>query len=154
VINVNELCCEYLGIDLNGEIKAHFQPLGAENNFDGISLRRHNHRVAWEVEVSDEFIEWYDSLGVDEWETVNTAVDWLAAIGPSLGRPHVDTLHGSSIPKSCASSTRADRIEFCSHLTLAEMHTSFSAVIKPASQIGMRMPFGGPRQSTSGTSRK
>jgi hypothetical protein len=51
--------------------------------------------MAWEVEVSDEFIEWYDSL--NEWEgvSVDSAVDTLVKNGPALGRPLVDTLKGT-----------------------------------------------------------
>jgi hypothetical protein len=51
--------------------------------------------MAWQVEVSDEFTDWYDSLHEDEWESVNSAVDKLASFGPVLGRPYVDTLIGS-----------------------------------------------------------
>ncbi len=54
--------------------------------------------MTWEVEVSDEFREWYDSLSEDEWESVNAAVDVLAAYGPDLGRPYVDSLRGSRFP--------------------------------------------------------
>jgi hypothetical protein len=53
--------------------------------------------MTWEVEVSDEFILWYDALDVEEWESINSAVEWLTVYGPALGRPHVDTLKGSSI---------------------------------------------------------
>jgi hypothetical protein len=48
--------------------------------------------MTWEVEVSDEFIEWYDSLDEDEGVSVDTAVDMLKEFGPTLGRPYVDTL--------------------------------------------------------------
>jgi hypothetical protein len=54
--------------------------------------------MTWEVEVSDEFIEWYDSLNLQEWESVNGAVGKLELYGPTLGRPYVDTLVGSRYP--------------------------------------------------------
>jgi hypothetical protein len=54
-----------------------------------------NGGMAWEVEVSDEFADWYRSLDEDESESVDTSVDTLAAYGPMLGRPDVDTLKGS-----------------------------------------------------------
>jgi len=54
--------------------------------------------MAWEVEVSDEFREWYDALTVEEWASVNGAVDALEQLGPALGRPLVDTLRGSRYP--------------------------------------------------------
>lgn len=51
--------------------------------------------MAWEVEVSDEFIDWYSSLALEERKSVTVAVDALALAGPGLGRPLVDTLKGS-----------------------------------------------------------
>jgi len=51
--------------------------------------------VAWEVEVSDEFAGWYESLDEFEGESVDTAVDMLVEYGPALGRPYADTLKGS-----------------------------------------------------------
>lgn len=51
--------------------------------------------MAWEVEVSDEFAEWYRALDDEECESVDTSVDMLVAYGPMLGRPDVDTLKGS-----------------------------------------------------------
>jgi hypothetical protein len=53
--------------------------------------------MTWEVEVSDEFIEWYDSLNELEGVSVDSAVDKLTEYGPTLGRPYADTLKGSSI---------------------------------------------------------
>jgi hypothetical protein len=52
--------------------------------------------MTWEVEVSDEFIAWYDSLDEEEGVSVDTAVDMLVEYGPTLGRPHADTLKGST----------------------------------------------------------
>lgn len=54
--------------------------------------------MAWDIEVSDEFTEWYEALSENEMESVNFAVDILGNAGPALGRPHVDTLKGSRIP--------------------------------------------------------
>jgi hypothetical protein len=54
--------------------------------------------MAWEVEVSDEFLEWYDGLREDEWSSVNNAVDILATYGPDLGCPYVDSIRGSRFP--------------------------------------------------------
>jgi hypothetical protein len=54
--------------------------------------------MVWEVKVSDEFIEWYDSLNEHEGESVDSAVDMLVEYGPTLGRPYVDTLNGSAYP--------------------------------------------------------
>ena len=54
--------------------------------------------MAWEVEVSDEFSEWYATLDEEESESVDTSVDMLVEYGPMLGRPDVDTLKGSRYP--------------------------------------------------------
>ena len=54
--------------------------------------------MAWDVEVSDEFVAWYGALKEDESESVDTAVDMLVEYGPRLGRPYSDTLKGSRYP--------------------------------------------------------
>ncbi|MGH9343893.1 MAG: type II toxin-antitoxin system RelE/ParE family toxin [Terriglobia bacterium] len=54
--------------------------------------------MTWQVEVSDEFVEWYNSLNEEEWESINGAVDMLREYGATLGRPDVDTLKGSRYP--------------------------------------------------------
>ena len=54
--------------------------------------------MAWEVEVSDEFREWYLARPVDLREAIAAGVDTLAEAGPELGRPLVDTVKGSRYP--------------------------------------------------------
>jgi len=54
--------------------------------------------MAWEIEVSDEFKDWYNSLDEPEWESVNSAVGKLERYGPELGRPYADTLYSSKFP--------------------------------------------------------
>ncbi|MCL2660284.1 MAG: type II toxin-antitoxin system RelE/ParE family toxin [Acidobacteriaceae bacterium] len=49
----------------------------------------------WDVEVSDEFGQWYTALNESERTSVATAVDMLAEHGPLLARPYADTLTGS-----------------------------------------------------------
>ena len=51
--------------------------------------------MAWEAEVSDEFLEWYNALNDDELESVHFSVGLLEEAGPILGRPHVDTVRQS-----------------------------------------------------------
>jgi hypothetical protein len=48
--------------------------------------------VAWEVEFTDEFEIWWDSLSADEQEEINAKVDLLEERGPSLSRPHADVI--------------------------------------------------------------
>lgn len=51
--------------------------------------------MALEIEASDEFVEWYDSLSELESVSVDTAVDMLGEYGPTLARPYADTLKSS-----------------------------------------------------------
>lgn len=46
----------------------------------------------WEVEYSAEFGAWWDSLEEDVQESIAHDIEVLAAIGPGLGRPLVDTI--------------------------------------------------------------
>jgi hypothetical protein len=51
--------------------------------------------VPWEVEYTDQFGAWWDRLSKEDQERVAAAVEVLEEIGPPLGRPWVDTIHGS-----------------------------------------------------------
>lgn len=53
--------------------------------------------MGWDVEVTDEFIEWYDGLGEADDDAVSAAIEYLIERGPSLGRPFVDTIDRSQI---------------------------------------------------------
>jgi len=52
-------------------------------------------RGMWEIEVTDQFIAWYDGLDEPQGAAVGNAVERLAEGGPTLGRPLVDTLKGA-----------------------------------------------------------
>ena len=54
--------------------------------------------MAWEVEYTDEFAEWWETLDAKDEDAVIRAVRMLEERGPGLGRPLVDTLHGSRHP--------------------------------------------------------
>ncbi|MBN1345640.1 MAG: type II toxin-antitoxin system RelE/ParE family toxin [Phycisphaerae bacterium] len=49
----------------------------------------------WEVEYTDEFERWWNSLGEAEQDSIDRVVLLLMKVGPVLGRPHVDTIEGS-----------------------------------------------------------
>lgn len=49
----------------------------------------------WEVEYTDEFGKWWDSLPEDAQEAIARDVEILEQVGPGLGRPQVDTVKGS-----------------------------------------------------------
>lgn len=45
--------------------------------------------------MTDEFVQWWDGLTLDQQESVTDRVDLLADRGPELGRPVVDRITGS-----------------------------------------------------------
>lgn len=49
----------------------------------------------WDVEVTNQFVQWWDTLSVEEQESIKAVVDMLEQRGPGLGRPLVDTIRGS-----------------------------------------------------------
>lgn len=49
----------------------------------------------WEIEGTNEFRDWYESLTNEEVARVDTAVEMLIESGPILGRPWVDSIAGS-----------------------------------------------------------
>lgn len=56
-----------------------------------------NDEGEWSIYVVDEVLEWINQLGSVENGRVVRALDALAAAGPGLGRPLVDTIQGSVI---------------------------------------------------------
>lgn len=53
--------------------------------------------MGFEVEVTNEFAEWYQSLDGDERAAIEVRVDLLAEEGPNLKRPVVGEIVGSKI---------------------------------------------------------
>src|ERR1700736_2967381 len=51
--------------------------------------------MAWVVERTDEMTTWYEGLSAGDQAPVEYSVAVLAEGGPSLGRPHVDTVNYS-----------------------------------------------------------
>jgi hypothetical protein len=49
----------------------------------------------WEVEVTDQFVEWWARLTEGQQEAITDRVVLLAERGPDLGRPVVDRIHTS-----------------------------------------------------------
>jgi hypothetical protein len=49
----------------------------------------------WNVEFTDEFADWWESLSPDQQSSVEAGVRLLEQYGPHLSRPHADTLKGS-----------------------------------------------------------
>jgi hypothetical protein len=48
--------------------------------------------VAWEIEFTDEFGSWWDTLSPDEQAEIDAKVDLPEEHGPSLPRPHSDVI--------------------------------------------------------------
>ena len=51
--------------------------------------------MAWDVEVTDEFAEWFRTLGENDQDSVHFTVDQLIAQGPLLGFPQSSGINGS-----------------------------------------------------------
>ncbi len=51
--------------------------------------------MAWDVEFTDEFGEWWDALDENEQESIDTVVRLLEARGPTLPYPHSSDVRGS-----------------------------------------------------------
>ena len=54
--------------------------------------------MEWEVEYTDEFEEWWNSLTEAEQKDVDAKVRLLELYGPSLPRPHSDVIASSTYP--------------------------------------------------------
>ena len=54
--------------------------------------------MAWEVEYTDEFAEWWDTLTAKEQDSIDPGVLLLQERGPAVGRPWVDTIKTSRHP--------------------------------------------------------
>jgi len=49
----------------------------------------------WDVEYTDEFGAWWESLTSDEQASLDAGVRLLEKFGPNMPRPYVDTVKGS-----------------------------------------------------------
>jgi hypothetical protein len=49
----------------------------------------------WDIEVTDEFLEWWRDLDVSQQEALTDRIELLGERGPDLGRPVVDRIHTS-----------------------------------------------------------
>ena len=53
--------------------------------------------MAWEVNTTDHFVEWYCSLTELEQDEIIAIVELLSEHGPELDRPYADRIKGSTI---------------------------------------------------------
>ncbi|MCH7735379.1 MAG: type II toxin-antitoxin system RelE/ParE family toxin [Chloroflexi bacterium] len=54
--------------------------------------------MSWEVETTPEFSEWFGGLDKSARLDVAAKLALLRDVGPTLGRPHADTVSGSAYP--------------------------------------------------------
>lgn len=54
--------------------------------------------MSWEVEYTNEFAAWWDTLEEEEQDAIDAAVELLQERGPALGRPLADNVHQSRHP--------------------------------------------------------
>ena len=51
--------------------------------------------MAWDIEFTDEFHEWWTTLTSDQQDDVTYSVRLLEELGPALGHPHSSKINGS-----------------------------------------------------------
>lgn len=68
---------------------------GTTNSLDSSFHRSNIHSVEWEVEVTDQFIAWWEGLTEAEQEDIDAVIRVLERRGPALRRPYVGTIDGS-----------------------------------------------------------
>lgn len=73
---------------------------------------------SWEVEYTDQFETWWQTLAVEQQRHIAQAVELLAEYGPGLGRPLVDTITGSK------------------HANLKELRASTTRTLLPSILVG------------------
>ena len=52
----------------------------------------------WEVEFTDEFFAWWETLSEAEQNAISASVEVLRQVGPGLARPRADVIQGSRHP--------------------------------------------------------
>jgi hypothetical protein len=59
----------------------------------------HTVSVAWEVEFTDEFQDWWNALSEEQQDDVAHSVRFLIEFGPALGFPHSSKVSSSRHPQ-------------------------------------------------------
>ncbi|WP_448363831.1 type II toxin-antitoxin system RelE/ParE family toxin [Fluviibacter sp.] len=65
------------------------------NSLDGIFLAGYIATMAWEIEYTDEFGDWWSGLSEEEQVSLAASVELLEERGPNLGFPHSSGINGS-----------------------------------------------------------
>ncbi len=93
----------------------------------------------WQVYVVNEVRDWIDSLDDTAYTRVVQAIDTLADVGPGLGRPLVDTIHGSSIAN--LKSYDQARYGSCSRSTPGATASCSLLATSPSARFRSRSPL-------------
>lgn len=90
--------------------------------------------MAWDVELTDEFIRWWNELDTAEKDSLAVCIELLEEKGPNLGRPFVDSVNGSrhSNMKELRTQHQGRPYRSFFALTLAEQRSCSSAERKQA----------------------
>jgi DNA-binding transcriptional regulator YiaG len=72
--------------------------LSAQTPLDDICRLWHSPSMAWTVEFTHQFEDWWNGLSENEQIDVDVKVRLLEELGPALARPHADTVQGSRHP--------------------------------------------------------
>lgn len=65
----------------------------------------------WEVLLTDHFLTWWQELDTTQQDALAGRIDLLERLGPTLGRPAVDTISGSSLSNLKELRAKAARAE-------------------------------------------
>ena len=68
--------------------------MSLETNLKNIHQKLYSGSM-WNVEYTNEFAQWWQSLSEADQVSVAASVRLLETLGPALSRPHVDTIKGS-----------------------------------------------------------
>lgn len=49
----------------------------------------------WLIEITDEYFAWFSGLSERQQDAMRADIEVLEQMGPHLGRPYVDSIHGS-----------------------------------------------------------
>lgn len=78
--------------------------------------------MSYEVEITDEFVEWWETLSEDEQEELSARVALLERLGPTMRRPYSGEIVGSEFdPRMKGAHLRRRSSSFASalHVRLA-----------------------------------
>ena len=99
--------------------------------------------MAWEVEFTDEFAAWWETLNPEEQDSVTFGVRLLRQQGPNLKRPYADTLGSSNYPNMRELRCQHEGRPYvcCMRLILAELACCSSGAIRRGMHAGMQNSF-------------